>query len=66
MDQNGLVPENHMEAFRLLAKLRLLTLVGYEDGELIWCGPGHKWDELEVEEESILRENEINKALKTI
>jgi len=55
-----------MEAFRLLAKLRLLTLVGYEDGELIWCGPGHKWDELEVEEESILRENEINKALKTI
>lgn len=54
------------EAYKLLAKLRLLTLVGYEDGQLIWCGPSKKWDELVIEEESILRDFEINQALKKI
>jgi len=51
-------------AFSLLAKLRLLTLVGYENNELIWCGTSKKWDELKTEEESILRDYQINKALK--
>jgi hypothetical protein len=55
-----------MLVYQLLAKLRLLTLIGHENGELIWCGPNRKWDELSVEEESILRDWEIYKLVKTI
>jgi hypothetical protein len=50
-----------MEAYKLLAKLRLLTLAGCEDGELLWIGPSNKWNELAVEEESILRDWDTKK-----
>jgi len=48
-------------AYELLAKLRLLTFIGYEDGELIWAGTHTQWNKLGYEEESILRDAELNK-----
>lgn len=48
-----------MEAYKLLAKLRLLSLAGYENGELLWIGTSKKWDELATEEEDILRAYEL-------
>lgn len=51
-----------MEAYKLLAKLRLLTLVGQnKQGELEWIGNDGAWDRLETEEESILRDYELTK-----
>lgn len=48
-------------AYELLAKLRILTLWGQEDGELVWAGTDKQWKALKFEEESILRDNEIKK-----
>lgn len=45
-----------MRAYELLAKLRYLTLVGYEDGEYVWVGTNKKWEMAEWEEECILRD----------
>ena len=52
-----------MYAYQLLAKLRLLTLAGYEDGEFIWLGKDTAWRQLAIEEEDILRANELNKII---
>jgi len=38
----------------------LLTLAGYEDGELVWVGHTTAWNLLPEEEEKILREWELN------
>lgn len=49
------------KAYELLAKLRLLTLVGQNDeGELEWVGTTKQWKELKYEEESILRDADLN------
>lgn len=48
-----------MIAYELLAKLRCLTLIGYEDGELLWVGNDEQWKKLSWEEEAILRDNEL-------
>lgn len=48
-----------MKAFKLLAKLRLLILVGYEDGQLIWTGKNSEWAKVSYEEESILKDWEL-------
>lgn len=46
-----------MQAYELLAKLNILTLTGQnEDRELEWLGTSKDWNNLEIEEESILRE----------
>jgi hypothetical protein len=51
------------KASELLAKLNYLTLVGKENGELIWMGKDKDWNGLQFEEEAILRDHEINKML---
>ncbi len=48
-------------ASSLLAKLRLLTLAGCENGALLWIGTTEAWRSLVTEEESILREFELTK-----
>lgn len=48
-------------AYELLAKLKLLTLIGTEQGELVWAGDSTKWNKLAIEEESILRDFELAK-----
>lgn len=48
-----------MIAYKLLAKLRLLTLAGVENGQLVWIGTSKNWDLLPLEEESILRDSEV-------
>lgn len=47
-----------MYAYELLAKLRLLTLTE-EDGEIAWIATDQKLKELRMEEESILRDWDI-------
>lgn len=47
-------------AYELLAKLRILKLVGQNfDKELEWVGTTEQWDKISIEEESILRDNQI-------
>lgn len=48
-----------MKASTLLAYLRCLTLVGYEDGQYQWIGTDKQWKSLQNEEESILRDYEL-------
>lgn len=51
-----------MEAYKLLAKLRILVLAGVNAfGELEWIGTTKAWNELEKEEESILRDYQLSK-----
>ena len=50
-----------MEAYKLLAKLRLLTLAGCEAGELLWIGKNSAWNKLANEEESIIRDWSLTK-----
>lgn len=50
-----------MKAYELLAKLRYLTLAGYEDGNLIWIGTTEQWNDVRFEEESILRDWDLKK-----
>lgn len=46
-----------MQAYELLAKLRILTLSGQdEDGDLEWIGTRDKWESLDKEERNILGE----------
>lgn len=46
-------------ASELLAKLRLLTLVGQTNGQLEWIGTDEAWKKIDLEEESILRDWDI-------
>ena len=47
-------------AYELLAKLRILALVGQNfDGELEWIGTTEQWNKLPYEEESILRDKQL-------
>lgn len=49
-----------MYAYELLARLRLLTLCGQgDDGELEWIGNSNEWGLLSIEEESIIRDEEV-------
>lgn len=50
-----------MQAYILLAKLRILKLVGFENGELQWIGSDSDWKMLALEEESILRDYQLSK-----
>lgn len=50
-----------MYAWQLLARLRLLTLAGCEQGELLWIGTTDAWNKIAIEEESILRDWDIKK-----
>jgi hypothetical protein len=51
------------KAFQLLAKLRLLKLVGQNDeGELEWIGRDCDWANLDLEEARILRDWDINQS----
>ena len=48
-----------MKANELLARLRHVTLCGYEDGQLIWCGTDSQWRASEMEEMAIMKEHEM-------
>ena len=50
-----------MQAYQLLAKLRVLSLAGFENGQFIWVGTDKQWDDVKYEEESILRDAELAK-----
>lgn len=50
-----------MKAYELLAKLRLMILDGYEDGEYVWIGKDSDCRKLPWEEESILRDHDLIK-----
>jgi len=52
---------DNMKAYQLLAKLRCLTLAGYEDGQYVWIGKDKDWSKVEYEEESIMRDRSITK-----
>jgi len=52
-----------METYKLLAKLRLLTLAGCEDGELLWIGTSEQWKKSQLEEECILRDYWLTKVV---
>jgi hypothetical protein len=45
-----------MKAYQLLARLNLLTLAGYENGEYIWIGTDKKWNMIDSEEARLLRQ----------
>ena len=45
-----------MKAYQLLARLRLLTLSGFKDGEFEWIGTDKTWKSIEAEEQKILEE----------
>lgn len=49
-------------AYSLLARLRYLTLAGYEDGQLVWIGKDKDWNGVEYEERSILIDAQLKKA----
>lgn len=47
-------------AYELLAKLRHLTLTGYEDGYFEWVGTNEAWNKVKAEEDLILLNWEAN------
>lgn len=47
-------------AAELLAKLRILTLVGKDDENLEWIGTDDQWRKLHYEVESIYRDWELS------
>lgn len=50
------------KAYELLAKLRCLILAGQNStGELEWIGTGEQWKDVNLEEESILRDFDLAK-----
>ena len=51
-----------MYAFQLLAKLRLLTLAGANNGQLEWIGTTEQWNKVDLEEEAILRDWDITQS----
>lgn len=52
-----------MKAYELLAKLRLLILIGkYINGELTWMGTTRNWNQVSIEEENILREWDLKQT----
>lgn len=47
-----------MKAYQLLARLNLLTLCGYVDGEYEWIGTDSQWRKIDSEEARILKNYE--------
>ena len=52
-----------MKAYTLLAKLRCLTLAGFENGDYLWIGSDKQWKLSQLEEECILRDYWLSKTL---
>ncbi len=50
-------------AYQLLARLKLLTLVGYENGEYVWMGKHSDFSKIPFEEERTKREMTIKNSI---
>lgn len=44
-----------MKAYQLLARLNILTLCGYSNGEYEWIGTDSQWRMIDSEEAGIIR-----------